>query len=554
MEVLRSHANPRAKGFFCVPSAPASNWLRGRAVILAVSALLLSGCAHSLLYDESRDKQAHEAVKAVEAVRLRGAVESLEKAFADLAAREETSAAELQANLFDETLSNISAASSLGAKDSEEGEVANGLITEIEARLQVLGADESKYEQMESDADTLDAARNTLAVKLIEMHGVAGRRFASCQEIYATAEKPDAPGKVPSARFLNALRPAQREPADTIYGEMVAKCQQTDELSGKLPAAFPESEVAKYAKELRELEARLASHEIAKRKVKDELAAAVADFESRGLKPTKDMNKRSLEQLQAQAAALAGKIAHISEIQQELLPRRQVIAEETLQRLESVVAVIAGTAPDGKTNLEPEDQKAVAVVLAVPALSDEARKLFQEANKPRLVPFLAAIDRQKLLVEAFEAREKIMLKQADAARQRLVAAMSEGRALVSAYNSLTQRDKENNNDKWARQSIIALDKSLQGDDKLLLYRALGTYADDVRRFRIDTAVWNVRRLAAQHEEALAQSKYTAAQWDGLLDTMAKVLADYHAAGIKKSEIAEFIQALGLVGIGIGVAQ
>jgi sulfur transfer protein SufE len=87
-----------------------------------------------------------------------------------------------------------------------------------------------------------------------------------------------------------------------------------------------------------------------------------------------------------------------------------------------------------------------------------------------------------------------------------------------------------------------------------LHRALAVYADEVQQHRIDGAVWLVRERSAQYEEGLAQSKSIAAQWDGLMDTQAKVLADYHAAGIKRSDIAEFFKALGLVSIGVGVAQ
>ena len=55
-------------------------------------------------------------------------------------------------------------------------------------------------------------------------------------------------------------------------------------------------------------------------------------------------------------------------------------------------------------------------------------------------------------------------------------------------------------------------------------------------------------------EGLTRAKYAAAQWDGLSDSIATVLADYHAAGVKTSDIAEFFKALGLFYVGAGVAK
>ncbi len=39
-----------------------------------------------------------------------------------------------------------------------------------------------------------------------------------------------------------------------------------------------------------------------------------------------------------------------------------------------------------------------------------------------------------------------------------------------------------------------------------------------------------------------------------MDMAAKVLADYHTAGIKTADITEFFKGLGLVAIGVGAAQ
>ena len=190
----------------------------------------------------------------------------------------------------------------------------------------------------------------------------------------------------------------------------------------------------------------------------------------------------------------------------------------------------------------------MATVRDLPLLADEADKLLKEAKKPRLVPLLAAIDYQKLVLQGLEEAQRAKRKQADAARKALEAATKEADALVKVLNILEK------NSSWKNKSISALDATLSSTEKRELYRALALYADQVQQFRIETAAWKTRGLVAQYEAGLIRSKFSANEWDALIDTMATVLADYHAAGIKNADLAEFFKALGLVAIGIGVAQ
>jgi hypothetical protein len=209
---------------------------------------------------------------------------------------------------------------------------------------------------------------------------------------------------------------------------------------------------------------------------------------------------------------------------------------------------VAGSSDETNVVLTRDEQAAVAVVRDLPALADEADKLLNEAKKPRVVPYLAAIDYQKLVVRSFEESQRVKRKQADALRKQLDAATSEAIALARVLQPLQAHPT------WAAQSITQLDKSLSAEDKRKLYQALATYADEVQQFRVEAAAWGMRAQAADYEEGLVRSKFAAAEWDKLNETMAAVLADYHAAGIKHADLAEFFKALGLVAIGIGVAQ
>jgi len=198
------------------------------------------------------------------------------------------------------------------------------------------------------------------------------------------------------------------------------------------------------------------------------------------------------------------------------------------------------TPPDPKTDPLSKDNKVfVALVRGLPELQDTADQLLADAQKPRLVPLLVAIDNQKLVIQGLEARQKAQLRRLDATQHRLDAVTSEGLALAKIRPALTKDPS------WPAKSIYQLEEALQGDrnanDRNELHRAFGVYADDVQQARIDAAVWAVRETSAQYDDDLARSKSAAAQWDSLMDTLAKVLADYHAAGIKQTDIAEFFK-------------
>ena len=52
------------------------------------------------------------------------------------------------------------------------------------------------------------------------------------------------------------------------------------------------------------------------------------------------------------------------------------------------------------------------------------------------------------------------------------------------------------------------------------------------------------------DEIVVQQSHSAAlMWQSLLSNMAAVLGDYHAAGVKTADLAEFLKGLGIVYIG-----
>lgn len=60
--------------------------------------------------------------------------------------------------------------------------------------------------------------------------------------------------------------------------------------------------------------------------------------------------------------------------------------------------------------------------------------------------------------------------------------------------------------------------------------------------------------ASSSDLAIVASRSAAAQWQSLAVSIAAVLGDYHAAGIKPADLAAFLQAIGIVGIATQVGK
>ena len=523
-----------------------------RAVTLLGVMSLLSACAHNVLYDENRDKQGQEAKKAVAEARLAGAIVSLEKTFAELAAREEASVRDRASYLFDLELRTISRAPSLASKfDEQEG--IDGLMTVVKARLTKLGMSKTTDEQFK-ELRTLDTLMreetSILEANLIEFRGTVGHRFESCEAIYAASADPSQKSEVASDRFRATIAADRLTLVPLKFPMLIESCKEIDEVLAKRNKFFDrDGDVKALYGRIDRIEREIVAYEVAQRKAREELGKAIAEFRKSGVEAaTKPGQPSKLESLEQRAQSLRDVVQIIGAGGSVLgLAGAHVVAAEKLKHLEAILGAIAGSPSEGKVTLSVDEQVSIAIVRDLPALADEADKLLKDARKPRLVPFLAAIDYQKLVLQGFEAAQGTKRKQADAARNQLQAMLNEVAALVRVLHPLAK------NKSWAERSISDLDRTLSGSEKVEFYRALATYADEVQQFRIETAVWAVREQAAQYEEGLVRSKFAAAQWDGLIDTMATVLADYHAAGIKRADLAEFFKALGLVAIGVGVA-
>lgn len=523
-------------------------------IALLAAHFLIAGCSsHVLVHDERRDEQAKEAKKLVADARVSDTVAALEKSFNDVAALEEARARDRIAYLFDSELRLASRASSLTSKFNQSSKQINGLQTAVEARLGKIGlSDLSPAGLGKLKALTADYTerQKQLDITLVEFRGTVGYPFDNCATVYATSADPSTQSETVSSAFLSRLPEDRRARARRKFPALVDKCKTIDKALAERRKLFAGGVIADVDIGIASIQQDILRYERNMKSAREALSnAATALRESGTPDPTKPATTSKLEIVEVRAKNLTELVHVLSEGSSAFgSGGAHAAAAEKLTRLEAVLGAIAGSSSDSSVKLTEDEKVAVAIVRDIPALADEANKLLTDAKKPRLVPFVAAITQQRLVLEGFEAGQRAKRKQESALRGQFEAVLNEANALAEVLSPLKE------NVEWSQRSIAQLLDELKGDQKINFLRALSIYADDVKLYRTEAAIWRVRAEAAQYDESLARSKYAAAQWDALSDTIATVLADYHAAGIKQTDLAEFFKALGLVTIGVAVAQ
>lgn len=141
---------------------------RTPAAVALVSAL--AGCAHSLVYSESRDKQGQEAKRAAGELKLGEVVKQLERGYSEVAKLELESARSLAETLREKELGRVVRASSLREPpppaDAKTFRRPSGLIDVLERRMAELGA--------KTDKPVAGAARNCGALDCASLNVLEG--------------------------------------------------------------------------------------------------------------------------------------------------------------------------------------------------------------------------------------------------------------------------------------------------------------------------------------------------------------------------------------------
>lgn len=522
-----------------------------RFLFIVATALVAAGCQTSLLYDEARHKQGQAAVKAVEEAHLTATVESLGKAFADMAAKEEANALAYSEQEFEWGIDSIGKAASLDADPpvpaAGQPAQSKGLLTIGNNRLNELGLKDLSLTGLENliIGDTgRRADLGSLQLKRTTFLGAFGIAFSNCVDVFGASADPALPSDDPSAKTLKRIHPAAQADAKAQFKELVDDCKALETNLAAFQTLFDNGTVNERLREIADSVKAAKAFAVKKAEIAKDIATAKADAAS-AFKAA-EAGKAKLAAVEAKANDLLDRIANARKVNE--LAGAEVLAEEKLEWLEAILAAVAGTPADEKVKLGDDELLGVAIIRGLPALRDDAKALLADAAKPRLTPIVAAIDYQKLLLAKLEAVHQVDRKRMALADEQLNAEVDE----AIAWAQVLQRIHKNPS--WAGKSIGALNGSLNGQDKGTFYEALAIYGDSVRKAQIEQAVLEARLVATHYERVLVNSRYAAAQWDALLATTAKILSEYHASGIKTEDVAEFFKALGLVSIGVGAAQ
>jgi hypothetical protein len=526
-------------------------WLSTSALVIP---LLIGGCSNVLIHDERRAKQGQDAKRLVAEARTSDTVASLAKSFAEVAALEEARARDRELYLFESELRLVASAPSLTSTfNSETSRVSSGLQTVIEARLKSIGLIDSSIEKLaalRTAVPSFEARQRAIEATFAEFRGTVGHRFENCNSVYLASSDPVAKSETLSDSFISKLEKGKQLIAKLKFPQLIEDCGKIDKALQERKKHFSEGSVAKLIGKIDQIDQDVLRYEFDMRGARQEITKATKALSDSGADAAATPAATGrLETLEARASRLADLVRQLSESSSLFgAGGAHAVAAERLASLEALLGSIAGSNADEKVKLSHDETVAVAIVRDMAALADDANKLLTQAQRPRLVPFVAAIDQQKLVLAGFESSRLAKRKQQSAIRSELEAVLSEASALVSVLAPLKM------NGDWAQRSISDLLGELKGEKKISFLRALAVYADEAKLHRVEAAAWSVRAQAAQYEETLSRSKNAAAQWDALLDMMATVLADYHAAGIKTTDLAEFFKALGLVTLGVGVAK
>jgi hypothetical protein len=516
-----------------------------KAFLCMVICTQIAGCAHSFLFDENRDAQAKAAVSAVTEAHVSQVVASLEHAYAEMASKEEESERQHAEQLFDWELTNISGPVRIGAAGGDDA--IRGLLPTVKARLEKIGIKDLK-------GDVLDRLRRTgvmiaadqkeLDLALTAFEGAIGRKFSNCVEVFAASNDPEHMSSVASPALIAGTAVDKREFLPLKFEDLAGICKRQAKHESDRSAFFESGEATKLSAELGQLKQRLKDYAAARQLTQSKFDSAKKAMLAVNRKSTP--HDSLVDKVTAKATELDEALTKIRDLND--LAGKEVFASEKLERLEKLLATLAGTAADEKPDLSADELLTVTLVKDLPALADEADKLFADAAKPRLVPFVAALEYERTELDRIKASEAILERKIYAAQSELAALTYEAIALARVAKPFDA------NGEWQNKTLAQLNRELPEERKYVFLTALATYGDEVRRQRIEAAVWRMRRMNADYDLMLSDSKAAAAQWDGLMDMAARVLADYHAAGIKPDDLNEFFKALGLVTIGVGAAQ
>lgn len=510
-------------------------------VVLALGAAV-AGCSNVLLYNEARDKQGQALVKSVGEIDLVGSVEVLDMRFAAL---RELEADTLKARQATNRELEIALVASNGPDGA--GTLADRYVKPLlDQRLERLVGKPLTVQDMDRVLAGLrtDERRDRLAASAMRTFGaMSGVELDSCATALRLADDRLALSPQALARV-----PAGRQPqAQSLFKNVLSQCEVREDPirtlaheNGLLNAISKLRDTA--AKQVddrrKDLQKRRQQLVALQQQYDDDVKALDArspDFRERLVEAAEKL-KRAVEAWR-KAAGTDPSV-------------EQAESEARLKSLENVLGALASGDSD-PAQLTPDERRSVAIVRLLPSVIDEADVLLKQAKRPRLGPLLLAKEQQRLAVESLAAQAALAERRAQLRSQQVDEARKEILALCRARRALGPPAQGAGVSVPITQTVDAAfeDTGEGGRRRAALYESLAYYFDHAQLHRLRQDLLDLAANGVTDEAVMSQSRAAARMWQSLAANMAAILADYHAAGIKPAELAEFLKGLGVFYVG-----
>jgi ribosomal protein S7 len=541
---------PKAPRLKCRSAFSLGAHLRQTTLCLCAALLLggmLGGCAFGPLYNEARDKQGKALTTAVSTVDFVAVVEELDKKYAALAEIEVTT---LRARLATSRDIEISRVASSTGDQATLSLNARYVVPLLEGRLaQLVGTSPALGElsSLLQDAAATDPTASQALSAIRTFSAVSGLNIQDCAAVARLMIKASDGSADISQQALDSIPAAKRLSASALFKSAVAKCEVARDLGSAATGGLIKDLATQLATETRQVQAyrvRLQAQQVF-------LAEKESDFAREASAITPAADEAGYRAKLAQAAAKLGKaLETLSKVTgEDALAQAHAEALAKLGALEAITGALASGVSD-PANLTDSQRQALALVRLIPTVADETDKLLKDAQRPRLGPFLLAKEHQRLIVEGFQKYVALLERRVATRQRQLQQAMLELKAVAGARLALGPPMSQ------AKGATVNLDQSMAatvsgGTDaqRYALYQSFARYFDEAYRYRVEQESLGLNVLTMSYELEIEKSRTAALMWQSLVTNMASILADFHAAGLKPTELAEFLKGFGLIYIG-----
>ncbi len=237
---------------------------------------------------------------------------------------------------------------------------------------------------------------------------------------------------------------------------------------------------------------------------------------------------------------------------------KKVVSEEKVDRINTLLSALSGQYDPGKNE---EVEKSLAFVSAATRLNDALKEYQVTKNLPALEPLI--IEKQIATAQLAQAKQVTDLQVARVGYRREMheAVLEEayilfkGRGQVANLTPTTPCGSVTASVGCGSVGMLLIGTGLKDDraskrepPARSVYRGLGALSESYSVARVRYITAEMRLVLLPYRESLIQSEASLAAWNSLIDTPLKQIKTWHADGLKPDEIAQFLQAFGLLGI------